>query len=306
MNNIVQILESIFGECLVSKKGDEVSVNCPYCDKHRDKHNLSVNLVKGVFHCWSCGYRGSLYSMIKKHSKDSNINLKDILNVKIVKKEKKTNVKLYGFRKLTKSWDSIHYFAALDYLKSRNIGKDIIEKFGIGYCEVGYYKNRIVIPNINVDGKLDFFVTRSFYDCVIPKYLNPAIDRTNVIFGEKFLDWNLPIVLVEGPFDCIVTPNSVSLLGSALCSTDRLSRQIFHYKQDVIVCLDNDSVGRKSSIKIAKMLFNMGIPVSVVKYPYSVKDMGDVYSIHGKFGIHNTIQSYVKISSEIDLLKLEV
>ena len=51
---------------------------------------------------------------------------------------------------------------AFTYLKSRNISKDDIEKYNIGYCDFGKYKNMVIIPSYDKDGILNYFSSRSF------------------------------------------------------------------------------------------------------------------------------------------------
>ena len=45
------------------------------------------------------------------------------------------------------------------YLKRRNINKDDILKYNIGYCEYGPYADRIVIPSYNSKGILNYFTS---------------------------------------------------------------------------------------------------------------------------------------------------
>lgn len=48
------------------------------------------------------------------------------------------------------------------------------------------------------------------------KYDNPKVEKKNIIFNEEKIQWDADITLVEGPFDHIVVPNSIPLLGKAL------------------------------------------------------------------------------------------
>ena len=94
----------------------------------------------------------------------------------------------------------------------------------------------IIIPSYNALGELNYWVGRDYLppmrnehskvlngvSQIIPhtysrlKYDNPKVEKKNIIFNEEKIQWDADITLVEGPFDHIVVPNSVPLLGKAL------------------------------------------------------------------------------------------
>jgi hypothetical protein len=51
---------------------------------------------------------------------------------------------------------------ALAYLKKRNVTKQDILKYNIGYCDSGQYNNMIIIPSYDSTGRLNYFTARSF------------------------------------------------------------------------------------------------------------------------------------------------
>ena len=50
-----------------------------------------------------------------------------------------------------------------------------------------------------INGKLNYFVGRDFYASTL-KYKNPPIPK-DVIGFDLYVNWSLPIILVEGVFD---------------------------------------------------------------------------------------------------------
>ena len=104
--------------------------------------------------------------------------------------------------------------APLNYLRKRGINSADILKWKIGYCEDGEYRNRIIIPSFNRDGNCNYFVARAWTKDWL-KYKNPPASK-NVVFNELMINWDEPIVLVEGIFDAIIADNSIPLLGSTL------------------------------------------------------------------------------------------
>ena len=76
--------------------------------------------------------------------------------------------------------------------------------------------SRIIIPSFNEYGELNYWTGRFTKLKHRQKYYNPIIERKDIIFNEEHIQWDADITLVEGPFDHIVVPNSIPLLGKAL------------------------------------------------------------------------------------------
>ncbi|NQX84287.1 MAG: hypothetical protein HRS57_03760, partial [Mycoplasmataceae bacterium] len=116
---------------------------------------------------------------------------------------------------------------ALDYLQKRNVTEQDILKYNIGYCDSGMYSNRIIIPSYDVDGKLNFFVGRDFYNSKM-KYRNSPTTK-DIIGFDLFINWDEPIVLCEGVFDAIaIKRNAIPLFGKTILSI--LMKKIYDNK----------------------------------------------------------------------------
>ena len=50
-----------------------------------------------------------------------------------------------------------------------------LTKYNLGYCEYGNYKNMIIIPSYDENGKLNYFTGRSFEKDPYRKYRNPEV-----------------------------------------------------------------------------------------------------------------------------------
>ena len=147
---------------------------------------------------------------------------------------------------------------AFRYLSSRGIGRREILKWKIGYCKEGRYGGRIIIPSIDTDGDCNYFIARSYVGHQ-RRYLNPPTDR-DIVFNELNIDWDEPIILVEGVFDAIIAgPNSVPILGSTLRENSKLFQQIVKNDTPVYIGLDVDA--ERKTKKIIKDLLNYGIEV---------------------------------------------
>lgn len=272
-NELLFLLEEFLGEPRkqYSSKG-QVTFDCPSCSASKGvdydgKGNLEINYDLGVYHCWACaetdGTKGKIYGLVKKFA-DNDI-LKRFIKSKFIFNgdyyankpivEKKEVLKLPDeyFSLTGKQNSNIGGFKhAFAYLYNRGVTDDIIEKYNIGFCLFGKYGNRIVIPSYDINGDLNYFVTRTIHKHVKNfKYINPQVDKTKIIFNEKKIDWNKPIFLVEGAFDHIVIPNSIPLLGKKLYDL-LFNKLYFNANNLIIIILDPDAY--EDAVKIFNKL----------------------------------------------------
>lgn len=257
-DELITLLEELLGDPRKHyETKEQISFDCPNCSamkgvEYDGKGNLEVNYGLGIFSCWACSEtddtKGVLYSLFKRfgdkdilkrfisydfkfgYNKDNNLPLK--------KEKLKLPIEYF---KLTGNEKILEFRPAFNYLYSRRVTDDIIEKYNIGFCLTGKYQNRIVIPSYDINGELNYFITRSISKLTKNfKYLNPDTDKTQIIFNEYLIDWSKPIFLVEGVFDHIVVPNSIPLLGKKLY--DKLFHDLYFKSENfIIIVLDPDA-----------------------------------------------------------------
>jgi len=247
---IVDLLEEILGDhgLHYPNKG-QISFNCPICDEGRDKHNLEVNYFSNVYKCWSCGdsdgTHGSLSKLFDKFGTRKQKKLFTILKpdqVETKQQKKKPKVTIPDGYVKFKDSNPVYPVRkqAYNYLKSRGITDEIIEKFGIGFCDKGSHIGRIIIPSYNKKGDLNYYVGRSWDPKSRAKYRNPEAEKEKIIFWENLIDWNKDIYLVEGAFDGMFLDNPVVMLGKHM--SELLFETIYNNaKGNVIICLDGDA-----------------------------------------------------------------
>jgi hypothetical protein len=150
---------------------------------------------------------------------------------------------------------------AFAYLKRRGVSIFDIIKYRIGYCETGLYSGKIIIPSFAADGSLNYFVGRGYYPDDQHKHKNPDVSK-NIIGFELFVNWQLPVILVEGAFDAIaIKRNSIPLFGKTI--NDALKTKIIDNNvTDIYICLDKDA--RKQALETANYFIAKGIRVYFV------------------------------------------
>ena len=267
---LVTLINSVLGTGKKTARGN-MAYHCPYCNHHKPK--LEINFTEnkeGVnhWHCWVCDKKGKsiiplLYQFKASPEKiaEAKSLVKDVSPGYI--KEVKSN-----FLKLPKEYinlatnnNSILRKHAINYLKQRNITlKDII-KYDIGYCEDGLYANMIIIPTYDNDGKLNYFVARTFKNDEYIKYKNPQASR-DIIPNEHFINWDIPIILCEGIFDAIaIKRNAIPLLGKNIQS-NLMKKLVTSKIKKIYIALDKDAI--KQALRFCEILLAEGKEVYFV------------------------------------------
>jgi DNA primase len=289
------ILTEIFGN--PSIVGNEYLFYCPKCNHHKKK--LSVNLSKDKYKCWICDTAGSNLRLIKRYGNFQQhriwsemvgvIDLSDydkIFADKEEKVEEEEKVELpKEFMSLCNHDNSLTSLAARRYLKDRGITKQDILMWKIGYCVSGEFAGRVVVPSFNNDGKVNYFVGRT-YDNSFRKYMNPNVSK-DIVFNELFVDWNSDVVIVEGIFDAIKAENAIPLLGSTIREGSKLFHTIVKNDSAIYVALDPDA--EKKAEKLILELLDYDVEVYKINIPAG-KDVGDMTKQEFKEHKKNAVQ----------------
>lgn len=320
---IVNVLENFLGNPKSSRDAEKKTqweFNCPSstCKKDKNKFNLAYQSNNKVFKCWKCGYSGFVYKLVHDHgSSDDFKRLKLILpeysigNFNIFKKPKINHEAItcdlpLGYMPLNiEKQNSSLYKKAWDYLvNKRKVSPAQIDKFKIGYTEIGPRKFRIIFPSFNAAGIMNYFEARSYLDNpAIPYYKPDSPDKTDIIFNEKFINWDLPVYLVEGVFDSLRILNSIPILGKV--PSDFLIKKIIEYNATVVVCLDADAF--KDGLQVYKRLASLGINVFFVEIPGKKKDKIDISKIFetgGQEALNKVLKKMKKIDTSFEIKKL--
>lgn len=299
----------------------QLQFGCPRCiaekgERESSKFNLEVNLFKG-FQCWSCcsmddEMKGSISKLIKMFGNEQIMSeyRKLILEMKneplyelhfqhttepLLKKETQLPP---NFRPLNE--ERYTPKKALEYLFKRGIKWDIIEDFGLGYTAYDVnnkqVSSRIVIPSYSQYGELNYWTGRDYTGLEgRQKYFNPKTERKDLIFNEDRVQWDADITLVEGPFDHLVVPNSIPLLGKSLTKDYAIFKALMEKANaHVNIFLDGDAFD--SVAKIYKTL-NQGRLTDKIRYiPVDTRyDPSLLFEVGGKQTIINHLANHQKI-----------
>lgn len=290
----IEILQNIFGD--YQKYGDEYLFYCPKCNSAKKKFSINLNKYKvGVYKCWVCGYAGkSISFLVKNYGRSNDINswmelgcndidLSEDLKILLSRIDNGLNDKENSivknediflpneFISLVGNFDMVTGFPRR-YLFDRNVIEFDIIKWRIGFAFEGEYGNRIIVPSFDINGKINYFVSRTYMNDFI-KYKNPSYSK-DLIFNELFIDFKRPIILVEGVFDAIIAgDNSIPILGSFLSENSKLFTEIVRNNTVCYIALDPDA--KEKELKIVNSLLSYDIEVrKILVNPF--KDVGEM------------------------------
>ena len=292
---IITLLESFLGTGKVNSN-DNVAFHCPFCNHHKKK--LEVNVSSQRWHCWVCNASGRKIAILARKLKVDRLKISKLIqltnDIDHLPSRTTTDTPVVSlpseFRPL---WHfdkgSPEYRNAVFYLRNRNIDIYDILKYRIGYADKGVYSGKIIIPSFDANGNLNYFVSRAYYKEDLQKHRNPNISK-DIIGFELHVNWNMPIVLVEGAFDAIaIKRNAIPLFGKTISNTLK-KRIVERNVKSIYICLDNDA--KKQAIEAADYFISNGIDVHLVDLPES--DPSEL----GFKKIQNMIDSTYKLSPE--------
>jgi hypothetical protein len=275
---LLVLLESVLGKGHSTSKGN-VAFHCPFC--HHHKRKLEVQLEtnekkENPWHCWTCpptnNSKGkTIKSLLNKleapDDKIKELNLiirpgkfKPIIE-QIIKLPDEF-IPLYDTGSLDKS-TKLAARRAIKYIKDRGLTDVDILKYNIGFCAEGKYHDRVIIPSYNENGALNYFIARDYSDTLGRKYDNPTVPVKDIIGMELYVNWEAPIVLVEGMFDFLtIKRNCIPLFGKVI--HDILMKKLVSSDvEKIYIALDKDAI--KDALKHCETLMSYGKEVYLVE-----------------------------------------
>lgn len=270
---LVTLIESVLGKGRSTARKN-MAFNCPFCHHSKPKLEIQVHTnekKENPWHCWVCNEKGKTLSSLFKKIKAPSHKITELNTfIKPGKKQEQQEhtislPKEFISLSNTSSLDKITQIEArhaIKFLKQRSITENDILKYNIGFCAEGNFAKRIVIPSYDGNGILNFFSSRTYLPDDPQKYKNPAVDR-NIIAWEYYINWNAPIILVEGIFDALTIKRNVIPLFGKTISESLMKKIVGSQVQKVYIALDNDAL--KEAIKHCEKLLSFGKEVYLVE-----------------------------------------
>jgi hypothetical protein len=270
-------------------KSDLYNFRCPICgDSTRNKNKARgyFYLVKNNtnFKCHNCGASLSFNNFLKEldptlHKQYTLEKFKEGHTGRgFVVEAPKLEFKKPGFKKALDLPKASEVPAAKVYLEKRKLNPEkfyFADKFKewtntqkVTFDTIGRDESRIIIPMYDRDNNLIGFQGRSLVPNSV-KYITVMLDEeAPKIYGLNEVNEQLPIYVVEGPFDSTFVNNSV-----ALCGSDGDVRCL--KGSSIVFVYDNEPRNREIVNRIGKCISR---GESVVIWPSGIveKDINDM------------------------------
>ena len=196
-------------------------------------------------------------------------------------------------------------------LKSKNITDKLLLKSGlIGESENGIdlydlYRNRIMFPIHDANGRLVGYNGRAYHGEVTNKYVNsketPIFKKRDILYNyhraKEFARQKKEIILMEGPMDVIRAytigiENVVATLGTAFGSSQAML--VRKLSTNVILCFDGDDAGLKATKSAIQELVKVGIEPKIVRLSDN-QDPDEYIRKKGKEAFEKNLQNAMNI-----------
>ncbi len=287
-----------------------IEARCPFCGDSRTKKNVRrfhIDFYQTyntfIFKCFRCGESGNIISLYSFLNNCSYEEARKILtnqkynpeklkeNISSKKAQIKTEVKVDEDLDI----DLKNECFSLDYVPKSKFEENILNKLKnfkekrkipnslpLFIAHSGRYKSRIIVP-IYQNNKLVYFQGRSLYKEVIPKYLNPKVEKNKVILNIDNFDPEKYIIITEGIIDAhMVEDNQGTCVIGGYIDQHFINKTMEKTNKGIVICLDNPKKDQ-NSLQVLKKLVNENINkykeklyFFVMPDKYNSKDLNDL------------------------------
>jgi len=268
----------------INYQKSHIESRCPFCGDSKTKKRVTRFHIDFyapyntyIYKCHRCGESGNIISL---YSYFAGVSYKEAYRfLSNTKYDPSVALKtLNGYKEETKQDVDKDLDINIDeecysdsYIPTSNFELKLIQKLWnfridrkipnslpLYIAHSGNYSGRIIIP-IFIDNKMVYFQGRALYDDVIPKYLNPKVEKSDVILNIDKFEKDKWIVITEGTLDAYSLNNNqgTCVIGGYI-DINFINTVMTYTKKGVIICLDNYKKD-DNSLNVLKKLINENI-----------------------------------------------
>lgn len=261
-----------------SETSDHWLIFCPYHDNWRTPAG-EVDKVKGLFFCFGCGTSSDFVQLVMMLGKKTYFEAVRLIRSKatpmditedIDKSLSVGEVEEFDTELVDRLNLAVVSDRATNYFNSREINKESLDKFKLGYSS---NHDMVIVPVHDVDGITMGFVGRSIEG---KRFKNSTgLKKSKTLFNVHRVKSSPYVFVVESSFDAIRLDQeglpAVATLGAGLSKIQ--SAILDKYFNTVYYLPDADLAGKEMG---AKLTSKLGSKVAIINLPQGSKDVGDL------------------------------
>jgi len=238
--------------------GKDAVISCLNPEHDDTNPSMRVDRVTGIFHCFSCGYKGNLFTYYGAPASPTEVRIHRI-------KEKIQKVKS----------ETVGIQLPKDRLKwkgggFRNISEETLDIWDAFTWNVPQFENRIIFPIRDITGKTVSLIGRSLDDFSKMKYYIYPQGAEMPFCPAKVKPIQNRVILVEGIFDALNLwdkglKNTVCCFGTQQVNWVKLSLLKLQGVQGIDIMFDGDEAGRQAAEKAKDIAEKLEMSARVVK-----------------------------------------
>lgn len=248
-----------------SSQGGDLVIQCLNPEHDDSNPSMRIDKITGAYHCFSCGFKGSIFKYFNIESDFKEIRVQQIKKKisKLLEKRLELPLGYIPFRE--------------DF---REIKLDTLTKFEAFTHKD--FENRIVFPVRDILGDIVVFIGRHMHSNVTPKYMITPPKTSPPLYPAQPKMIQGSIILVEGIFDMLNLhdkglENTVCVFGTqTLLKTweEKLAPYKLQGLNKIYILFDGDNAGQNAASKLEKEIHEQYI-TELINLPAGV-DPGDL------------------------------
>ena len=238
--------------------GQDAVISCLNPEHDDTNPSMRVDKVTGIFNCFSCGYKGNLFTYFGAPASPLEVRMH-----RIKEKVNKVKSETVGIQ-LPK--DRVPWKGG----GIRNISEETLAIWGAFTWNVPQFENRIIFPIRDIRGKTVALIGRSLDDFNMNKYFIYPNGAEMPFCPAKIKPIQNRVILVEGIFDALNLwdkglKNTVCCFGTQQVNWVKLSLLKLQGVQGVDIMFDGDEAGVKAGEMAKGLAEQLELSARVVK-----------------------------------------
>jgi len=266
--NVIDLLNN--RQIQYREAGKDYLIKCLNPEHDDSNPSMRVDKVTGIYHCFSCGFKGDLFRYF-----GSEPNYVDIHVAKL--QDKIRNI--LSSTNLTMPADAVPFFR--DYRDISGNTYSLVNAFTSN--QEDEFKGRLMFPLYDIRGNIKAFIGRDLHSELKSKYMFYPDHVAPPLFPAHPEIWKNSLIIVEGIFDALNMMdkgcyNVICAFGThSLLKTykDKLA----HFKilgvNKFYIMFDGDKAGRTAGSKLENVLNDNGFNAEQIEMPEGI-DPGDL------------------------------